>query len=117
MGAAASVTLIDHMSREYMQEYAGNRFDELKFEALRDENEEVSKDIFLSTVMSGPKKEVYNVYRGYCDPGVGTMSLHRFILLFQVAKLLSKKFNRKAAEVLFHQFWIDLQDVKNIVHL
>ena len=100
MGGGTSLVLQDNMSLDFLKEFSGDKFDEVKYNALRDDNGEVSKDLLMSTVVDGIAREVYTTYISYCPTGY--MSVGQYVKLLRNAKFLNKKNNRPCAEVLYH---------------
>lgn len=104
----------DKMSLEFLKQFCGDKFDQVKYNALHDEHGMVSKDMLMSTVMDGIAREVYYTYISYCPTGY--MDVDEYSKMLRAAKFFSKAFNRPSAEVLFHAARFSIDESKLAVN-
>lgn len=87
------------LNENEVENICGDNFDQKKFDAIKDDNGYVTREIFISTVTMNIEQEVFNVYLTYCQNS--ELDSQAFGRLCRDAKLLNKSFSRRDAGVVF----------------
>lgn len=114
MGGGASVPMPASMSLEFLKEFSGDKFDQVKYNALHDSKGNVSRNMLMSTLVDGVAQEVYTTYLSYCPSGY--MSLEKYSKMLRTAKFFSKKANRPSSELIFHASRLEMGGEESAVN-
>jgi hypothetical protein len=87
MGGAASA-LPEKLSEEELKGLCQDKFDQAKYDAMKDGEGFVTKEQFLTLVQSGEEKEVLDLYTSFCPQG--EMDSRTFLKFCKDTKLLKK---------------------------
>ena len=109
MGGGAS-TLPEKLSEDFLRQNFGNKFNENQFNALKNDDGFVDRDLLLLVQRDGAERELFLLWGQFCPQGL--MGLTEYLHLLYDTKMLNKQFNRKDSELLFHQFKFRAESAK-----
>ena len=90
MGSGSSAAALpEKLSEEDLRRFCGNKFVKEKFEALKDDEGFVRREMFLVSLSEGQDKEVFDLFMCFCPDG--QMDSRTFVKLCRDTKLLNKK--------------------------